>query len=77
MFSTIFLLIKDSERESVVPLENAYLRTLILLEDGNMLVAKAIMENLTTELESTGEKEYIKVKLPEELRDEIEKLAEG
>lgn len=68
-------LIEDSKTESVVSLENAYLRTLILLEDGNMIIPKGIMSKSETGLEPTGKLEYIKVKLPEELKFELEELA--
>lgn len=52
-------LIEDSKTESVVSLENAYLRTLILLEDGNMIIPKGIMSKSETGLEPTGKLEYI------------------
>lgn len=68
-------LIEDPETESVVSLDNTYLRSFILLEDGNMIIPKAIMSNSKTGLKPTGQMEYIKVKLPEELRSEMEELA--
>ncbi|MEY8417586.1 hypothetical protein AAK964_14990 [Tissierella praeacuta] len=70
-------LIEDSKTESVVSLENTYLRTLILLEDGNMIIPKGIMSKSETGLEPTGKLEYIKVKLPEELKFELEELAKN
>ncbi len=47
----------------------------MLLEDGNMVIPKGIMKESTTGLEPTGKIEYIKVKLPEELKYELEELA--
>lgn len=68
-------LIEDSETESMVSLENSYLRMFILLEDGNMVIPKGIMSEFKTGLEPTGKIEYIKVKLPNKLKGELEKLA--
>lgn len=68
-------LIENSETESVVSLDNAYLREFILLENGNMVIPKGIMKELTTGLDPTSKIEYIKVKLPEKLKSELEELA--
>lgn len=68
-------LIENPETESVVSLDNAYLREFMLLEDGNIVIPKGIMKESTTGLEPTGKIEYIKVKLPEELKSEFEELA--
>lgn len=68
-------LIENPETESVVSLDNAYLREFILLENGNMVIPKGIMKELTTGLDPTGKIEYIKVKLPEKLKSELEELA--
>lgn len=67
-------LIEDPETSSVDSLDNSYLRIFILLEDGNMIIPKGIMENSTNGIEPTGKIEYIKVKLPENLKDELEEL---
>lgn len=50
--------------------ENSYLGSLKLLQDGNMIIPKPISKTPT-------EIEYIKVKLPEELRYELEELAQN
>lgn len=68
-------LIEDQETESVVSSNNAYLRMFMVLEDGNMIIPKSLMSESSNGLKPTGELEYIKVKLPEKLRDELEKLA--
>lgn len=68
-------LIEDLETQSAVSLDNAYLRRLILLEDGNMVIPKVIMSKTETGFESTGKLEYIKVKLPEEFKFKLEELA--
>ena len=68
-------LIEDPKTESVVSLDNDYLRSFIILEDGNMIIPKVIMSNSKTGIKPTGQMEYIKVKLPEELRSEMEGLA--
>ena len=68
-------LIENPETESVVSLENTYLREFMLLEDGNMVIPKGIMTELSTGLEPTGKIGYIKVKLPEKLKSELEELA--
>lgn len=68
-------LIEEPETESLVSLDNAYLRMFMLLEDGNMIIPKGIMSKSTTGLEPTGKIEYIKVKLPQELIYELEELA--
>ena len=47
----------------------------MLLEDGNMVIPKGIMIESTRGLEPTGKIEYIKVKLTENLKYELEKLA--
>lgn len=67
-------LIEDPETLSVETLENSYLRIFLLLEDSSIVIPKGIMENSTKELEATGEVEYIKVKIPENLNDELKKL---
>lgn len=68
-------LIEDPKTESVISLDNDYLRSFIILEDGNMIIPKVIMSNSKTGIKPTGQMEYIKVKLPEELRSEMEGLA--
>ncbi len=40
-----------------------------------MIIPKGIMSKSETGLEPTGKLEYIKVKLPEELKFELEELA--
>ena len=70
-------LIEDPQTESVVSLDNAYLRSFIILEDGNMIIPKAIVSNSKTGLKPTSQIKYIKVKLPEELRSEMEGLAKN
>nr|WP_300005425.1 hypothetical protein [Tissierella sp.] len=69
-------LIEDPETLSVETLDNSYLRIFMLLEDSSIVIPKGIMENSTKELEATGEIEYIKVKLPENLNDELKELIE-
>lgn len=54
-------LIEDPETESLVSLDNSYLREFILLGDGNMVIPKGIMVKSTRGLEPTGKIEYIKV----------------
>lgn len=68
-------LIEDPETSSLDSLNNSYLRIFILLKDGSMIIPKGIMENSTKGLEPTGEIKYIKVKLPQNLKDELEELA--
>lgn len=68
-------LIEDPKTESVVSLDNSYLRMFILLEDGNIVIPKGIMSESETDLNPTGQIEYIKVKLPDKLKDDLEKLA--
>lgn len=68
-------LIEDPETSSLDSLNNSYLRIFILLKDGSMIIPKGIMQNSTNGLEPTGEIKYIKVKLPENLKDELEELA--
>ena len=70
-------LIEDPQTESVVSLDNAYLRSFIILEDGNMIIPKAIVSNSKTGLKPTSQIKYIKVKLPEEFRSEMEGLAKN
>ncbi|OLS02948.1 hypothetical protein [Tissierella creatinophila] len=69
-------LVEDTETSSVVSLENAYIRMLILLKDGNMIIPKGIMSDSKTELKPTGKIGYIRIKLPDKLKDELEKLVE-
>ena len=69
-------LIEGQETASVVSLDNAYLRMFMILEDGNMIIPKSIMFETKTGLEATGKLEYIKVKLPERLKSELEKITE-
>ena len=68
-------LIEDPKTQSVVSLDNAYLREFIILDDGNMAIPKGVMVKSTSGLEATGRIEYIKVKLTENLKYELEKLA--
>lgn len=68
-------LIEDPKTESVVSLDNSYLRMFILLEDGNLVIPKGIMSESETGLNPTGQIEYIKVKLSDKLKDDLEKLA--
>lgn len=70
-------LIEDPQTESVVSLDNDYLRSFIILEEGNMIIPKAIVSNSKTGLKPTSQIKYIKVKLPEELRSEMEGLAKN
>ncbi len=70
-----FDLIEDPKTESIISLDNVYLRRLILLEDGNMIIPKGIMTKSEMGLRPTGKLEYIKVKLPEELKFKLEELA--
>lgn len=67
-------LIEDPETSSWISLENSYLRMFMLLEDGSILIPKSKMESSTNEIESTGKIEYIKLKLPENLKVELEEL---
>lgn len=69
-------LIENLETESVVSLDNAYLREFMLLEDGNMVIPKGIMKESTTGLEPTGKIEYIKVTLTDKLKSELEELVQ-
>lgn len=69
-------LIEDPETESVVSLDNAYLRNFILLEDGNMVIPKGIMSKSTNRLEPTGKIEYIKVKLTDKLKHQLQELVQ-
>lgn len=69
-------LIENPETESVVSLDNAYLREFMLLEDGNMVIPKGIMKESTTGLEPTGKIEYIKVTLTDKLKSELEELVQ-
>ena len=68
-------LIEDPETESVISIDNAYIREFILLKDGNILIPKGIMLETSGGLEATGKMEYIKVTLTENLKYELEKLA--
>lgn len=68
-------LVEDLEIQSIVSEENAYLRTFLLLKDGNMIIPKAIVSDSKAEVKPTGEIKYIKVKLPQELKDELEELS--
>lgn len=68
-------LVEDLETQSIVSEENAYLRTFLLLKDGNMIIPKVIVSDSKAEVKPTGEMKYIKVKLPQELKDELEELS--
>lgn len=68
-------LVEDPETSSVVSADNAYLRMFILLKDGNIIIPKGLMSNSKTEVEPTGKIGYIRAKLPDKLKDELEKLS--
>lgn len=57
------------ETSSVASSDNNYIRMLILLEGDSILIAKGVMSDSTT-----GQIEYIKVKLSEKLKYELEEI---
>lgn len=67
-------LIEDQETSSDAYLDNSYLRMFMILEDSSLLIPKGIMKDSANKLEPTGEIEYIKVNLTENLKVELEEL---
>lgn len=47
--------------DPVVSLDNAYLKSFILSEDGNMTMPKVIMSNSKIGIKATGQMNYIKL----------------
>lgn len=68
-------LVESPETSAVVSLDNTYLRMLLLLKDASIVIPKAKISDSSTELHISGEIEYIKVKLTDKLKKELEELA--
>lgn len=66
-------LFDDEGMNSPGSLEDPYDPTFNVLQDGNMIIVKLILPE--SENQTITQRNYIKVKLPEELKAELEKLA--